>query len=85
MSDFERLRDLVLGYDDGYCSTQEERDVYWCLWNSNWWPGRALDLVQAKVIAREPRHEGERIAVKVCAAAIEKAARMAKEGGRPAK
>ncbi|WP_175774177.1 hypothetical protein [Burkholderia anthina] len=82
-ANYERLRDAVLGYDDDYRSTREERDLYWCLWNSNWWPGRVLDLAQSKVIARSPRHEGERVAVKVCAATIEKAARAAKEGGRP--
>lgn len=80
---YESLRDAVLGYDDGYESSRDERDLYWCLWNSNWWPGRVLDLVQKKVIARDPCHEGERIAVEVCAAAIKKAARAAKEGGRP--
>ncbi|HEF4730008.1 hypothetical protein [Burkholderia multivorans] len=84
MSNYEKLRDAVLGYDDAYRSTQDERDVYWCVWNTNWWPGRVIDLTLSKVIARSPRHEGEKIAVDLTRAAIEKAARSAKEGGRPA-
>lgn len=90
-ANYERLRDSVLGYDDGYESSRDERDLYWCLWNSNWWPGRVLDLVQKKVIARDPRHEGERIAAHLTAHAIEKAAKssaaritLRRKGGRPA-
>ncbi|MFP6557514.1 hypothetical protein WJ542_04095 [Paraburkholderia sp. B3] len=83
---YEHLRDAVLGYDDTYRSTEGDRVRYFVLWNAvDARLGMVIDMIHdRKVIARDPRHDGERVAADLTRAAIVDAMERAKRGGRPA-
>lgn len=86
MSNLDRLRDLLLGYDDSpRDSTEDEMNVYFFLWNQGWRPAMFLDLARSIVMIRPARSDEERRVVEMAAAAIERAAKTSrrKAGGRP--
>uniref|UniRef100_E1T7E5 Uncharacterized protein n=1 Tax=Burkholderia sp. (strain CCGE1003) TaxID=640512 RepID=E1T7E5_BURSG len=85
MSHLDRLRDLLLGYDDSPSEvTEDEMNVYFFLWNQRWRPSSFLDLARGTVTRREPRTEEERRVTALTAATIARAAlSSAKGGGRP--
>jgi hypothetical protein len=86
MSSVERLRDLLLGYNDSpTAATQEEVNVYFSLWNQGWRPDMFVDLAKSTVTLREPRNDEEMRVTKIATAAIERAAKTSRRsaGGRP--
>ncbi|WP_025599581.1 hypothetical protein [Burkholderia sp. WSM2230] len=85
MSNLDRLRDLLLGYDDSPSqSTEDEMNVYFYLWSQRWRPTMFVDLARSIVALREPRNELERQTARIAAACIERAANSSREeGGRP--
>lgn len=86
MSNLDRLRDLLLGYDDSpSAATEDELNVYFFLWNQGWRPAMFLDLARSTVTMRQPRGEEEQRVIELAAAAIERAAKTSrrKAGGRP--
>lgn len=52
--------DSVLGYDDHYRSTEDERKMYFMLWNCcNAQPAFVLQLNRAKIVIQTPANAGE--------------------------
>ena len=65
------LIDKILGYDDGYQSTEDSRQLNWVIWNSaNARPDLIIQLYGGKLVIRPARNEAEYFTSKIVAATL---------------
>ncbi len=74
MNPNQQLIDHALGYDDNYHSTEDSRNMYWCVFNADHArPHWVMQLSSGpRVFMRPPANEGEYLVQKIVEAAFKR-------------